>query len=179
MAVSETAEHILDIAEKAARTGGYNAFSFREIAAEIGIKSASVHYHFPTKENLGAALAQRYTERFMQALGPADAAEPAQMLQRYAEAYQRALQQDGLMCLCGMFGSEINDLPEQVAQKTRAFFERNMAWLQRVYQAMGEPPEAADIKAARLIATLEGAMILSQSLNDPGLMGRIVAELTG
>ncbi len=58
------AEQILDAAERMARTGGYNAFSFREIAKEVGIKAASVHYHFPGKQDLGAAIAKRYTDRF-------------------------------------------------------------------------------------------------------------------
>ena len=63
------ATEILDAAEGFARQTGYNGFSFRDIAAEIGIKSASVHYHFPTKGDLGAALARRYAERFFERLG--------------------------------------------------------------------------------------------------------------
>ena len=54
---------ILDVAERRIRAHGYNGFSFREIADEIGIKSASVHYHFPTKADLAAAVAKRYRER--------------------------------------------------------------------------------------------------------------------
>ncbi len=72
------ANEILDAAERFARTVGYNGFSFRDIAAEIGIKSASVHYHFPTKGDLGAALARRYADRFFERLGAAsDIAVPS------------------------------------------------------------------------------------------------------
>ncbi|MDF2795086.1 MAG: transcriptional regulator, TetR family [Pseudomonas orientalis] len=49
-------------ARKMVQTRGYNGLSFRELAKEVGIKSASIHYHFPTKGDLGAALAKRYTE---------------------------------------------------------------------------------------------------------------------
>ena len=31
------------------RRGGFHGFSFRDLAADVGIKSASVHYHFPIK----------------------------------------------------------------------------------------------------------------------------------
>lgn len=41
------------------RNGGYGGFSFRDLAAEIGIKSASVHNHFPTKAAMAAAVARR------------------------------------------------------------------------------------------------------------------------
>ncbi|WP_442915763.1 TetR/AcrR family transcriptional regulator [Leisingera sp. SS27] len=61
---SDTAERILGVAEKAARLGRCNAFSFREIAAEIGTKSASVHYHFPAKEAAGKALVEQYSDNF-------------------------------------------------------------------------------------------------------------------
>jgi len=177
MTQSATATRILDLAEQMARSGGYNSFSFREIAAGIGVKSASVHYHFPTKEVLGAAIAERYTDRFMQALGPPDMDTPSVMLKRYVAAYRDALATDGLMCLCGIFGAEIANLPEPVAEKTRRFFERNMTWLSAVYHAQGLPPNQCRMRAASMIATLEGAMILARSLGDLSLFEQITALL--
>jgi len=47
------------------RAGGFHACSFREIATDVGIKSASVHHHFPAKADLGAALVARYTARVL------------------------------------------------------------------------------------------------------------------
>ncbi|MEM7678447.1 MAG: TetR/AcrR family transcriptional regulator, partial [Myxococcota bacterium] len=60
---------ILKAAEEMVRQGGYNAFSFRAIADVVGIKSSSVHYYFPTKEDLGVAVAKYYTHRFIESLG--------------------------------------------------------------------------------------------------------------
>ncbi len=173
---SETASRIMDIGERMARGGGYNSFSFREIAAEIGIKPASVHYHFATKELLGAAIANRYTARFLQALGAPDALAPDIAIARYIEAYRGALLQEGLMCLCGMFGAQIACLPETVADEARVFFERNMAWLETVFARSGFTPEAARAEAASLIATLEGAMILARTMQDPALFDAILAR---
>jgi len=175
MAYSETATRILDSAERMARQGGYNSFSFREIATEIGIKSASVHYHFANKEVLGAALAERYTNRFLEFLGEPTAEKPDDLLRRYAAGYRQGLLEDGQMCLCGMFGAEISDLPEPVARQTRAFFERNIQWLAQVFQAKGLKQDDAEIEAACMIAALEGAMILSRSLQDDALFDRITA----
>jgi TetR/AcrR family transcriptional repressor of nem operon len=61
---SEKASEIMDAAERRIRTSGYNGFSFRQIAADVGVKSSSVHHHFPTKPALAAAVARRYTDRF-------------------------------------------------------------------------------------------------------------------
>lgn len=167
--MSDRVEQILDVAERMARTGGYAGFSFREIAKEVGIKPASVHYHFPEKEALGAALAERYTERFMAGLGdPADLDRaPEILVRRMVAAYRHSIFEEGLMCLCGMFGAEAADLPPRVQAATRVFFERNLAWLRVVLNRMpavtkGEP----SIESYRILATLEGALLLARGLND-------------
>ncbi len=164
---SAKAEEILDVAERMARTGGYNGFSFREIAKAVGIKSASVHYHFPGKTELGVAVARRYTERFLAGLGAPDepGAEPEALLKRYVAAYRSSLVDDGLMCLCGMFGAEITYLPQAVAEEARRFFEANIAWLNAVLVRKGGGKDTR-ARALRMIATLEGALILARSLDD-------------
>ena len=169
MTAKDTETRILDQAEQMARQGGYGGFSFREIADRIGIKSASVHYHFRPKEDLGQALVSRYTDAFLEALGAPDAAPPDEMLHRYVQAYRHALVEDGQMCLCGLFGAEIADLPGPVAQQTRVFFARNLEWLGQVFARAGDAPDKAHRRAARLLAALQGAMILARSLDDPAL----------
>lgn len=176
MSQPDTVTRILDSAERLARQGGYNAFSFRQIAAEIGVKPASIHYHFATKEDLGAALAERYADRFLKALGDPEEGEPPQLLLRYIDAYRAALVTDQLMCLCGMFGAEIGSLPDPVARQTRGFFERNLAWLERVFARATRA--APDSCAARTIATLEGGMILARAMGDMALFDKSVRALS-
>ena len=189
--MSERVEQILDVAERRARTGGYGGFSFREIAKEVGIKAASVHYHFPEKEALGAALARRYTDRFIAALGdPNDPqSDPVTLKRRFVDAYRRSLVEDGLMCLCGMFGAEISDLPPRVQDETRQFFVRNFDWLRTVLiresgsgEGPGEAPgEKTDVTATayRILAALEGALLLARSLDDVSVFDAVTADLTG
>lgn len=175
---SAKAEEILDVAERMARIGGYNGFSFREIAKEVGIKSASVHYHFPGKAELGAALAQRYTGRFLDGLGAPDepGAEPEVLLKRYVAAYRSSLVDDGLMCLCGMLGAEIAYLPEAVAQEARGFFQANIAWLTAVLARKGGKRDAR-AEAMRMVATLEGALIVARSLDDTEAFDAVTRDL--
>jgi len=66
--MNERASQIIDTAIKMIREGGYHSFSFRQIATELGIKSASIHYHFPSKEDLGVAVMVRYTEIVVDAI---------------------------------------------------------------------------------------------------------------
>ena len=176
------ANEILDAAERFARQAGYNGFSFRDVATEIGIKSASVHYHFPTKGDLGAALARRYADRFFTRLGPAsDIAVPSHTLvERFVGQFRDSLVESDQMCLCGMFGAEIAALPHEVRAEVRSFFERCIDWLDAAHARasrglIGEetPPRE---RALTLLATLEGALILARTLRDGEIFDRIAAS---
>lgn len=177
------AGEILDSAERQARRRGYNGFSFRDLAADVGIKSASVHYHFPTKADLGAAVAQRYTERFLAALGDPNAPEvaPRALLERYVAAFRRALVRDRQMCLCGLLGAEVESLPPEVAAEVRDFFERNVVWLAAVLSrrdggALGK--EAAEARALTILALLEGALVVARTLKRDVVFDQIAGTVT-
>ncbi len=176
------ASDILDAAERFARTLGYNGFSFRDVASEVGIKSASVHYHFPTKADLGAAVAVRYTERFFQALGNPDDPEitPEDLLARYRGLYRHALVTDRQMCLCGMLGAEIASLPPGLASEVTRFFERNLDWLTRVV-ARGADKSAGDARrhAMTILAALEGALMLARTLDRNDILDQVADDITG
>src|SRR3569833_135962 len=99
--MSDTAERLLDVAEARIRDAGYGGFSFRDLASEIGIKSASVHHHFPTKAAMAAAVAKRYGERFSEMVS-ASGLKQEDAISVYREAFRAALSRDGKMCLCGI-----------------------------------------------------------------------------
>lgn len=159
-------EALLKVAEGKVRLGGYSNFSFRELANEVGIKSASVHYHFPTKADLGAELAHQYTDSFLAALG-----EPAYIqasgrnpIDVYTQLFRSALITDDKMCLCGLLGAQSESLPDKVRLEVKRFFDENLAWLHTAHTTNGEnDPRKAAITTLSL---LEGAMMISKALND-------------
>lgn len=155
---SDTACKIMDAAERRIRSSGYNGFSFRDIAADVGVKSSSVHHHFPTKPALAAAVARRYTDRFEAALAQAKSAKD------WRNVFRKALIEDGQICLCGVLGAESADLPPEVLAEARRFFKRNLEALGQLY---GARSAASRQSALHVMATLEGAMMLARTLNDP------------
>jgi len=171
-------DQILDVAEGMMRTAGYNGFSTREVANAVSIKAASVHYYFPTKSDIGAAVTERYTQRFIEALGEPDAfKDPAAALSFYIDAFRTALVRDGKLCLCAVLGAEIDDLPDEVGDRTRTFFERNLEWLTRALTADREEPSSAQSRATHVLASVEGAMILSKTLADDAVFERVAKHL--
>src|ERR1700728_2203229 len=125
-----TAQRILDVAELLVQSRGYNGFSYADIAGELGITKASLHYHFASKAELGEALIERYSARFAQALEKIDSTTPGARakLDAYASLYADVLRGDR-MCLCGMLAAEYQTLPERMHGSVIRFFDHNLNWL--------------------------------------------------
>lgn len=174
-----TATRILDEAERLTQTRGFNGFSYADIAAAVGMTRAALHYHFPSKADLGNALIARYAERFFAALAAigtsgaagASAVPASERLRRYIRLYADVLSQDRL-CLCGMLAAEYTTLRETMGQALRAFFRQNEGWLAALLEEGrragtlrfdGPPEEAARARTA----ALEGAMLLARAHGDP------------
>jgi TetR/AcrR family transcriptional repressor of nem operon len=175
-----TRDEALDAAEMMMRTAGYNGFTTREVAESIGIKASSVHYYFPTKSDIGAEVTRRYTDRFVAELG-----DPGQFpgderkaVEHYVEAFRVALIRDGALCLSVVLGAEIGGLPPDVAAAARVFFERNLNWLTTALNSTGTAGrEAAVDRATLVLASLEGGMILSRTLDDFAVFERVAKDL--
>jgi TetR/AcrR family transcriptional repressor of nem operon len=152
---------------------GFNGFSYADVAAELGVSTASLHYHFRGKAELGQALIERYAKRFSEALAAVDASTsdgPAR-LAAYAGLYGDVLRQ-GRMCLCGMLAAEYQTLPEPMRETVVRFLDESETWLTatleegRANGTLGFSGSPSD--AARLIVSgLEGAMLVARPYGDP------------
>src|SRR5262245_58062883 len=132
----DMATQLLDAAQELAQTRGYNAFSYRDLAERVGIKTASIPYHFPTKGDLGTAVLDRYRQRFLGALAALDEQFPepqdaARKLDRYVNLFHGTLKAGNRMCLGGMLAVEYATLPAEVQREVRRFFDDSESWLEK------------------------------------------------
>ncbi|MEL6910327.1 MAG: TetR/AcrR family transcriptional regulator [Cyanobacteria bacterium J06598_4] len=179
MAVNPTAQKILTVAQHNVQTKGFNGFSYRDLAVEIGIKTSSIHYHFPTKDDLALALVEAYHNAFEAELSKirVESGNGRSQLKKYIQLFERNLAVDNKFCLCGMLASEINSLSERVKQAIQSFFSANELWLSELIakgQADGSLNQAVtpDLAAAQLLATLEGAMLIARSAEAANNLAR-------
>ncbi|MFM9942474.1 MAG: TetR/AcrR family transcriptional regulator [Hyphomicrobiaceae bacterium] len=165
--MTEMTERLLDAAEAAMRARGYHAVSFRELADDLGIKSASVHYYYRQKEDLGLAVVARYRARFFERLSTA--AAPARgfddHLRAFVGVYRAALVGSDRICLCGMLGAECSGLPPTLAAAVADFFKANVDWLVAIMDSK-EPLRERHERATAIVATLQGAMMMATSLKS-------------
>jgi len=174
LAPDTTSSRILDVAERLVQTRGFNGFSYADIAAEVGITKASLHYHFATKAELGRTLIARYTESFARALDSISAqlAGADERLRAYVQLYADVLGSER-MCLCGMVAAEYGTLPRAMQEAIRSFFEINENWLAQLFEAGTRAGSLAvrtpSREAARmLVGALEGEMLVARAWGDPG-----------
>jgi TetR/AcrR family transcriptional regulator, transcriptional repressor for nem operon len=167
-----TAERILDIAERLVQVRGFNNFSYADIATELGITKASLHYHYPGKAELGQALITRYSERFSDALERIDRDRPdaRAKLRAYADLYAEVLR-GKRMCMCGILAAEYQTLPKPMRTAVISFFDENQRWLAQVVAGgktdhtltyRGDPQDVAQ----GILSTLEGAMLVARPYGD-------------
>jgi TetR/AcrR family transcriptional regulator, transcriptional repressor for nem operon len=169
---ADTAARILDVAERLVQSRGFNGFSYADVASELKITKASLHYHFAGKAELGKALIGRYADRFENALGEIDGqgGDAPAKLAAYARIYADVLRARR-MCLCGMLAADYDTLPKPMRDAVIRFFDENEAWLTGVL-AQGE--EAGTLRldgpaseaAQALVSGLEGALLIARPYGD-------------
>jgi TetR/AcrR family transcriptional repressor of nem operon len=182
---ADTSERILDIAERLVQTRGFNGFSYADIAESLDVTKASLHYHFPSKADLGKRLIERYEESFLAALKGIDSTGGAarEKLKRYARIYADVLRDDR-MCLCGMLASDYATLPKPMKEEVKHFFDANERWLAVVLE-QGRKAGNLEFKGAALelaqvmVGSLEGAMMLARSYGDASRFDAAAERLIG
>lgn len=162
---------IIDSAQELVQSHGYNAFSFRDLADIVGIKSASIHYYFPTKGDLAEALVVRYRRGFSAHLSRIEnnGGGARAQLDEYFDLIYRSFASNNLICLCGMLATDAASLPPAAQREVRGFFEDNENWLGRLLErGAGEfrfDGEAKSV-AASMFAAIQGAMISAYTFGE-------------
>lgn len=161
-------EQILDHAITLMMLRGYNGFSYRDLSELVGVKTSSIHYYFPSKDDLVLEAVNEYSKEVFAGLGTIDPALPADAkLDRYTKLFGRTLGDGDQICLCGMLAADIGTLPDTVRQAVQAFFKANENWLAKVLEqgakegtlVLNGNPENA---ARAMYAAFQGSVLASR-----------------
>lgn len=181
---TDTRTQILDIAEHLLQLRGFNAFSYQDIANEMGIRKASLHYHFPSKADLGTALAERHANRALNALQEIDELNLTawQQLDAFFKPFIELANSCELMCVGGVMASENSTLPETMQNRMNEFFAIIHTWLTRVLthgRASGQLYFEAEpsIKADSIIAALEGSILIARTRKNADFIEPLIQDI--
>ena len=154
------------VATQAIKREGFRSMSFRTLADEVGVKSSSVHYHFPTKEDLAEAVIRSYTQAFGDALKAIDHSESSLVgkIDAFNELFAAVVAHDDI-CLCGMMAAEVSSLNDSARAALKDFFRTSEGWLENVFEAHAselDSPLSAKELARVFLAGLEGATLIDR-----------------
>ncbi|MCD2518395.1 TetR/AcrR family transcriptional regulator [Massilia sp. G4R7] len=179
---TSTADDILACARSLVIAGGYNGFSYADIADTVGIRKPSIHHHFPSKEQLVTTLVSRYREEAEAGIAGIEQALPAPLEQLRAYiGYWKACIGDASapFCVCALLANELPVLPDAVAQEIRAYFRFLSGWLTSVFErgaAQGSIVLASmpRVEAETFMATVHGAMLSARAYGDTAVFATIM-----
>lgn len=170
----DTKTALLNSAERAARQRGFDGFSYADLAADVGIRKASIHHHFPSKAALSVALMKRYYRDLEQACGEIDqdhSTASARLVALIAR-YRGALEEGQSLCLCVSFSTSTQSLsPETIAEMNR-FRDMMLAWLTVTFARGQDDGTVSGVndpasEAANALPLLEGAQLAARVAQDP------------
>lgn len=171
----DTKTALLDAAETALRRRGYDGFSYADLAQAVGIRKASIHYHFQRKTQLAADVMTRYHEKVLSCCQMIDAASPngAAKLLGFVEFYREATAGGQQLCLCVALSGTPDSLTAHVTQATNTFRSAVLAWLEIAFEEAARDGTVSDIgaaieEAAALLALLEGAQLSARASQNVG-----------
>lgn len=178
-----TKDLLLTEAEALLRTRGYAAFSYADLSSRVGIRKASIHHHFATKEELGGVLIDNYLVRFEDALKSifAQESKAKARLERYAEFFITSMI-DGMLPLCGALSAEMSVLPQSIQERVHRFFRLHLDWLEEVIRVGVTAKELradvnANTTAMLILSTLEGASFVAWATDDASQIAPAIGQL--
>ena len=145
---------------------GFSNLSFRSIASDVGIKSSSVHYYFPEKADLAAALIEKYSAEFTARLTEIGRKKisPKNKLDAFVKIFEDVVDEEKF-CLCGMLAAEVETLSSSNRQALIGYFKFMEDWVTSVLEEAkmnasgGMKPR---VVARMLVSGLEGAILIDR-----------------
>lgn len=180
--ISSTADEILACSRSLIIAGGYNGFSYADIAKVVGIRKPSIHHHFPSKAELVRTLVERYLAEAREGLANLEHAVPAPLdqLRSYVNYWKACIDDDSApFCVCALLAIELPVLPPEVALQVRAYFRLLSAWLTSVMERGAQQgsittTDTPRVDAEAFMATVHGAMLSARAYGDAAVFGAIM-----
>lgn len=167
--MTDTKTRILDLSESLTQTRGFNGFSYLDLAAEVGIKTSSVHYHFKVKADLALALVERHRKALNVAFKRFDdeMETPQERLTALVAHFKGYIREEKI-CMCGMMAAELETVSPAVRNALALYFRDFQHWLAKQFSALGHPNPP--LVALQYVSALEGALLLARLEGDASLV---------
>ena len=165
-----TKQKILHLSDELVRERGFNAFSFYDLSKAIGIKTASIHYHFPTKTDLGIELLKYHTEKTKELRGKFKNQSPEKKLNAFLSIYTK-IKSEHKVCIVGSLATDLHSLDPKMAAEVKVLAAEILNWVTEILkegkaQNIFHFEIPARTKALMIIGSMLAALQLSRLTTD-------------
>lgn len=123
---------ILKSAEELILSYGYQGFSYNDISKSINLRKASIHYHFPTKEDLGVAFINKYSRLFALWCKRVGKQSSKEKLNLFCKMYGELSNECTRICPIGMVAADYHKMPAQIQQRSQELITQVEVWLESI-----------------------------------------------
>lgn len=160
---SDTKTQALELAKTYLQTMGFNGFSFQTIADALGIKKASLHYYFASKEEMGLALIKDYEEGYKAWVERVSTLTSQEKLEKMVKGFMKLTEKNHMICPLGVFSSDYHTVTAKIKKKSRDFHQLQRDWLiktidQGKKEGTIKKSLESDVAADWIMATLQGGV---------------------
>ena len=184
-AAMSTRNEIIRVGDELIRDKGFNAFSFYNISRELGIRNASIHYHFPTKADLGLAIVDKHIADLEELIERVEGKPPMDQLRAYLSIYSCA-RAEGRICVVGALGGDINTIDTQIRARLEVLAHKILVWVtaimkegraQGVFSFASSPRSKAMTVISCMLASLQLSRLTGGERDFDTIKDTIVKEL--
>ncbi|WP_177192240.1 TetR/AcrR family transcriptional regulator [Chitinophaga arvensicola] len=171
--MSETRDKIVAMADRLVRTQGFNAFSYKDIAAPLEIKNAAVHYHFPAKADLGIEVVEQEIEKFRSQTSRWKKLPEDEQVVKLTEVFRRH-SQEGNICLMGSLAPDFRTLSPAMQAKVLEMANAIIDWLTQCLEQGRKQGRlhfkgTAHTRALIIISNLQASLLLSRVIGSSAI----------
>lgn len=172
---TDTKEKIIELGKDLFQSVGYPSLSYQQISSKLGIKNAAVHYHYPSKEDLGLDIINQETANFERFTSSIFDLNPWEKLEAFLTSYRKNLENGNKLCIIGSSASDYSELPESLQSASAEYFIEFKKWFTELLETgrasgafyfKGEPQNKAAFMSSALAGALQHARLIGSQHYD-------------
>ncbi len=180
-----TRDMIIRTGDELIRGRGYHAFSFADIAKELGIRNASIHYHFPAKTDLGVAVVQQHIEKLDKLMASVANKNPLVQLKAFLSVYDHT-RAGNRICIVGSIAAAVTTVDAPLAKELKVLVSRIIEWLcgiledgraKKIFRFRSSPRTKALMIAGTMLASVQLSRVTTAK-DFEAIRKGIIDELT-
>lgn len=179
-----TKDNIIQVAETIILKKGFRALSYKNISDRISIQKVMIYEHFTSKDELGKAVIEKSRQNFIEWCNLINISnlKPVEKLNEFFASYRSLLDDGNKICIAGILGTELNDLPQVIINELRIYYKERQNWLQKLLSD-GLTDGTLTLNASLeeesifILSSLQGGLQITRTNDDKDIFFAICRQL--